>query len=234
MPGKLLLPSAKSGVILEVPPPKISPWWRRAAIAVGVLAVVVGAADAVSRVANNVLGEDAAFFSFAPAALLIEPGLWGLVEGTSTISFVPATLAIPSINVKAGVEPVGKKADGSMDTPKALSNVAWYAPGQKPGQKGNAVFAGHVNNALGAAGVFKELSKVKKGDTIVVTSAEGKRLTYSVEEINEYFLDQAPLAEIFADSGPAGLVLITCQGVWDSQARTYDKRLVVVARLQNP
>jgi len=234
MPGKLLLPSAKSGVIVEAPPPKISPWWRRIAIVIGVLAVVVGAADALSRLAYNFLGDDAAFFTFAPAALLVEPELWGLIEGTSTTSFVPARLIIPKLNVTASVEQVGKKADGSMDTPKALANVAWYAPGQKPGEKGNAVFAGHVNNALGTAGVFKELSALQKGDEVQVVGESGATLTYIVESSNEYFLDRAPLEQIFANEGSSGIALITCEGSWDPSARTYDKRLVVVARLQNP
>ena len=121
-----------------------------------------------------------------------------------------------------------------MDTPQALANVAWYAPGQKPGEKGNAVFAGHVNNALGTAGVFKELSALQKGDEVQVVGESGATLTYIVESSNEYFLDRAPLEQIFANEGSSGIALITCEGSWDPSARTYDKRLVVVARLQNP
>lgn len=234
MPGKLLLPSAKSGVLIKAPPPAVSPWWRRIAIAVGVVAVLVGGADAFSRLAHSFMGDDAGFFSFAPAALIMEPGLWGQIQGTSTVSFVPVTLIAPTIEVEAPVEQVGTKADGSMDTPKRLADVAWYAPGPMPGESGNAVFAGHVNNALGLPGVFTNLAQLKVDDTVQVMGEGGQVLTYAVEKINEYYLENAPLAEIFTRSGPSRLVLITCQGSWDQQTRTYDKRLVVVARLLNP
>jgi len=212
----------------------MSPWWRRIALLVGVVAIFVGASDVFTRAATYVSTADISFSAFAPGALIVDPGLWSRVQGTTSVAIIPATIRIPAINVEAAVEHVGKKADGSMDTPKALANVAWYAPGVKPGEEGNAVFAGHVNNALGLPGVFKELSKIKKGDTVEVEGEGGERLTYAVEEINEYLLLNAPLAEIFANSGPYSLVLVTCQGSWDSSARTYDKRLVVVARLVNP
>ncbi len=234
-----MLPSARSGVLLTAPAPRISPWWRRIAVAVGIVAILIGATDAALRAAAYVSTADLSFtdisFSaFAPGVLVTEPGLLGRVQSTSTAIVVPVTLRIPAINVEASVEKVGKKTDGSMDTPKKLANVAWYEPGSKPGEEGNAVFAGHVNNSLGLAGVFKDLSQLKKGDTVEVEGEGGVRLTYAVEEVSEYFLTDAPLEKIFAQTGPSSLVLVTCQGSWDSSARTYDKRLVVVARLINP
>lgn len=229
-----MLPSAKSGVLIKAPSPIISSWWRRIAIAVGVVAILVGGADAFSRLAHTFMGVDAGFFSFAPAALIVEPGLWGQIQDTSTVSFTPTALIVPAIEVNALVEQVSIKADGSMGTPKRLADVAWYAPGSMPGEPGNAVFAGHVNNALGLPGVFTNLAKLKVGDTVEVIGEGGQVLTYAVENINEYYLESAPLAEIFARSGSSRVVLITCQGSWDQQTRTYDKRLVVVARLLNP
>ncbi len=221
-------------MLLPVPPPKISPWWRRIALVLGVLVILVGTADVFTRAAAFVSTTDISFDAFAPGALIVNPELWGEIHGTSTAAFVPATLIIPAIGVEAPVEQVGKKADGSMDTPKKLSDVAWYEPGQKPGEPGNAVFAGHVNNALGLAGVFKELSKLKEGDRIEVEGAGGERLVYEIESVSEYFLDNAPISDIFTNRGPSKIALITCQGSWDASTRTYDKRLVVVAHLLNP
>ncbi len=231
MPGKLLLPSAKSGVLIEGARKSPSPWWRRIAISIGVLAVLVGLADVTTRVANQLFGDDAAFFTFAPAALLFEPDLWGQVQGTSTTAFVPARISVAAIGVKAEIEPVGKKPDGSMATPSALQRVAWYAPGSRPGSKGNAVFAGHVNNALGLPGVFKELKKLVAGDTVIMESTDGRSLTYVVEEVNRYLTDEAPLEAIFSTSGPSRIILITCEGEWDEETRSFDKRLVITARL---
>ena len=201
---------------------------------IGLIAVLIGSADAVSRLAGRLLGEDAMFAAFAPAAALFEPKLQGEVQGAVVEAFVPMRVAVPSIGVDASIEQVGKTADGAMATPKTIADVGWYKLGAKPGGEGNAVFAGHVNNSLGFPGVFKELSQVKKGDTVQVMGAQGEELTYEVENINTYTEAEAPLNEIFANFGSSKVVLITCEGVWDEITHTFDKRLVVVARLKTP
>jgi len=234
MPKRLLLPAAKSGVLIEKPRPNISRWWRRAALVFGLLAVLVGGADATARFAERFLGDNAAFSAFAPAALLLEPELQGEVRGATVEAFVPARIVVPSIGVDAVVEEVGKTAAGAMATPKVLANLGWYKLGGKPGGQGSAVFAGHVNNALGLPGVFKELSLIKKGDTVEVRDAQGQKLVYQVESIVAYEAEGAPLEEIFDNTGPSRVVLITCEGEWDTTTHTFDKRLVVVAQLLNP
>ncbi len=231
----LLLPSARSGIIITRQP-HISPWWRRAAILFGLLVVIVGGADVVTRFSERALGSDVNFFAFGPAALITDPSLIEAVTGThsstaTTTTLVPLYLRIPSIEVDALVEAVGKKPDGAMATPTNFQDIAWYAPGAKPGGAGNAVFAGHVNNALNMDGVFSRLGEVGVGDRIVVEGTHGERLTYEVKEILTYPANRAPTEEIFRTTGPSQIILITCDGEWDSLARSYDKRLVVVAQL---
>jgi len=234
MPRKLLLPSAKSGVLLESPRPALSPWWRRAALLFGLAAVLVGGADVVSRLAYSVAGERALFSAFAPGVLLIDPSLEAQVQGTRTTSVVPARVQVTSLGIDAPVEQVGKKTGGDMAAPKLLSHVGWYKLGSKPGEQGNAVFAGHVNNGLGFGGVFENLSKIATNDTVVVVGEDGESLVYVVERITVYDKDAAPLDEIFASTGPSRVVLITCEGEWQPAAGTFDKRLVVVAKLKTP
>ncbi len=214
-----LLSSAKSGVLISTPPS--SHWLRKAVIVLGVLAVVVGAADITARLSHAAFGDKSNLVAFAPAIAM--PG--------SLAPLTPSRLLIPSLNIDAPVESVGKKADGSMDTPKKFGDVAWYNPGPKPGEAGNAVFAGHVNNALTTAGVFDHLSLIKPGATIEVRSAAGQTLSYIVETVTQYPVDEAPADEIFATTGPSKIALITCDGDWDAGAHEFDKRLVVVARL---
>jgi LPXTG-site transpeptidase (sortase) family protein len=115
-----------------------------------------------------------------------------------------------------------------MATPSNFDNVAWYSPGAKPGAKGSAVFAGHVNNALLKSGVFEHLSQINKGDYITVEDGAGKSLVYRVSSVEEYQPD-APTDTLFATTGPSRLVIITCDGDWVPAARSYDKRLVVIA-----
>ncbi len=234
MPKNLLLPSARSGVLVKDQRPHLSPWWRRAAVLGGLIAILVGGADALARVSERYLGEDVVFTAFAPAATLFVPTPLGEVEGAAVEAFIPARLIVPAISVDAKVERVGKTSEGAMATPSVLSQVGWYELGKRPGEEGSAVFAGHVNNAIGLPGVFKKLSEIKKGDTVTVQGSLGEELTYVVEEISVYPENDAPLEQIFASEGPPSLVLITCEGAWDEQTRTFDKRLVVVARLQTP
>ncbi len=211
-----------------------SHWLRKVIIALGFLAVVVGGADVSARLSKNMFGENASLVAFAPAMLLLDPSLAGsIVPNVAPTPLTPVRLVVAPLQIDAKVEPVGKKTDGSMATPSTFYTTAWYKDGPKPGEAGNAVLAGHVNNALGLAGVFEHLNQIKIGDTVKVFDAEGKQLAFIVEKINNYPRLDAPLEEIFATTGPARLVLITCDGDWSAQARSYEKRLVVVARLSS-
>jgi len=228
----LLLQSAKSGVIVASAHERRAHYIRLAATAVGMVCVLVGAADLTARLVRGV-GPDAAFLAFAPAAALDLPGRAGglsLSAATTTpAGIVPSRLRIPSLGINAKIEPVGVRADGAMATPSNFDNVAWYSPGGRPGGQGSAVFAGHVNNALLKSGVFERLSQIKKGDYITVEDAAGKTLVYRVSSVEEYLPD-APTDALFVTTGASRLVLITCDGDWIPSARSYDKRLVVVAQ----
>lgn len=149
----------------------------------------------------------------------------------SAPALTPVRLIIPTIGVNVAVEAVGKNANGAMATPKKFTDAAWYELGAKPGDSGNAVFAGHVNNALTKAGVFEHLSDLQTGDTLSVVEESGYALTFAVTDLEDYTDADAPLASIFAKEGPSGLVLITCAGDWDPRAHAYNKRLVIYTRL---
>jgi LPXTG-site transpeptidase (sortase) family protein len=226
--------------------------WRLIAIAIGLLMVIIGAANVASRIATAAFGPNAALTAFAPAAILslnpsLDDSFFGTPAGsaatTSTATstsnaatgpIIPVRLQIPAIGVNAHVEQVGNKADGSMGTPQTFGDVAWYEPGSEPGAPGNAVIDGHVDNALTTAGVFEHLSQVSLGETILVSDASGKTLTYTVTETEESPATSTLAASIFTTTGPSQLVLITCDGTWVPSARSFDQRFVVVAQLQTP
>ena len=213
---------------------------RIAATAIGVLVILIGAADVSSRIAHATFGSNASLMSFAPAVTLLgnynaDTGTIAPVAATrlaSTTPLVPVRLLIPSIGVNAAVEQVGNKADGSMGTPSKFGDVAWYAMGSAPGQAGNAVIDGHVDNALTTAGVFMHLSQIALGDTVTVVNASGTPMSFTVNNIEEIPADSALAASIFSTTGPSQLVLITCDGSWVPNAKSFDKRLVVFASLK--
>ncbi|MGD6817222.1 sortase domain-containing protein [Metabacillus sp. 84] len=143
----------------------------------------------------------------------------------------PAKVEIPSIEVSADMEHVGTLPSGQMDVPKDDRNAAWYNPGTKPGDKGNAVLAGHVDNKTGPA-VFFDLKKLEKGDEIIVKDDKGKEIVFVVKNKASYGRTDAPLNEIFGSSDKRNLNLITCTGTFDRENGTHEERLVVYTELR--
>lgn len=221
---QLLLPSANVAVVYERQRPREYAYYFL--VVVGVAMVLVGAASLLSAAAHTVLGKESALVSFGPVGLL---PLAAPSAPATTTPLIPTTLVIPSLHIEATVESVGKKADGAMAAPTRFDTVGWWRLGSAPGESGNAVMAGHVNNARTTAGVFAHLADIRIGEQIEV-SAEGRTLVYVVEEVSVYGTDDAPLTAIFRADGPSGLVLITCEGDWQPAVRSFDKRLVVYSR----
>jgi LPXTG-site transpeptidase (sortase) family protein len=143
----------------------------------------------------------------------------------------PQTIRIPKINVNASIESVGLDSQKRMDVPKNSSDVAWYDLGYKPGQKGNAVIAGHYDRKDGSPAVFWDLAKLAPGDKIYVTDVTGKEQTFEVTGNQKFPYDNFPLKEVFGDSSDAMLNLITCQGTWNSTTGMYSHRSVIFSKL---
>ena len=138
-------------------------------------------------------------------------------------------LKIPSIGVNAVIGPVALTPDGAMDTPDDPQTVGWYSLGPYPGEEGSAVIAGHRGWKDGVPAVFDDLDKVRAGDVILVTDAEGKERSFIVRETRLYPRDSV-VPEVFA-SDDSHLNLITCVGEWDRELQSSSERLVVFADL---
>ena len=153
------------------------------------------------------------------------------VGNASAEGEAPTRIKIPSLNIDADVEAVGRDSNGAMANPSTFHDVAWFTPGGWAGAKGSVAMAGHVDNALGLDGVFKNLDEIKVGDEVLVTTASSTELRYRVIGMKEYHYEQVPLYEVFDKDDGAYLNLITCGGNWLSAERTYDKRLIVYTEL---
>ncbi|MCA0992589.1 class F sortase [Pseudalkalibacillus hwajinpoensis] len=151
----------------------------------------------------------------------VDPALEGII---------PAQLSIPAIQVDAKVEHVGQLPDGQMDVPKDESNVGWYQPGAKPGDRGNAVLAGHVDNKTGPS-VFFHLGDLEAGDLVTVTDEQGLAYDFEVNAVESYPRNNAPLEKVFGTSSKSSLNLITCAGTFDRDAGTHEERMVVYTTL---
>ncbi len=240
----LLLEKAHTAVLVSSSRSNIpGSWLEWIAIGAGTLAVVVGAwsalsfsASFVSRSMQNTPVAGAMLVAgptFAAPSLAQSVPLSGtdLASTTATNGILPAHISIPAIGVDAPVEQVGKNATGDMGAPTDYKTVAWYLLGSRPGAPGSAVMAGHLNNSLSTSGVFANLDKLKRGDTITVTDDAGHTRTFMVVASEVYAADNAPNDLIFTTLGPSQLALITCDGAWNKGKKSFDQRLVVFARL---
>lgn len=144
---------------------------------------------------------------------------------------LPRQLRIPALGISAHVRHVGINAQGNMATPGTFVDTGWYKYGTVPGFVGSAVIDGHVDNALGLAGVFKNLGNLKAGDEIYVDTASSTPLRFVVEEVASYPVAEVPLERIFTTKDKARLNLITCTGDWNKDSNQYEQRLVVYAVL---
>lgn len=156
----------------------------------------------------------------------------GAVASVQTKQYAqPARLSIPKLGVDASVESVGMDNNENMDIPKNADNVAWYNLGYKPGEKGNAVIAGHFDKVSGAPAVFYHLENLHVGDRIVTTDVNGDTVNFSVVRLATYTDEAFPLEEVFGQAEKSMLNLITCDGTWNSKTKSYSHRTVVYAEL---
>jgi LPXTG-site transpeptidase (sortase) family protein len=140
---------------------------------------------------------------------------------------LPVYLKIPAINVDSAVEYVGLTSGGAMDVPKNQNNVAWLELGQRPGENGSAVIAGHYGWKNGKASVFDNLYKLRKGDKLYIEDDKGVIISFVMRGSRRYN-SNADASDVFvSNDGKAHLNLITCEGTWDKVSKSYSERLVI-------
>lgn len=138
---------------------------------------------------------------------------------------IPKYIRIPKLGLQATIQSVGLNKQGNMAGPDRLTDAAWYKPGPRPGDVGNAVIAGHYGKPHQAA--FWNLGQLKSGDKVEVIDASRQVLRFTVVDTERVSPNEARRQRIFGASHEKHLNLITCDGTWDTQTHSYDLRLIV-------
>jgi len=146
---------------------------------------------------------------------------------TTVSNSLPLRLIIPTINVDANIQSLGINQAGEMEIPTNITDVGWFKFGSKPGEKGSAVIAGHLNGQNNQLGVFANLDKLEVGDKIIVTDTQNISTTFIVYEKRLY--DSGYADDVFNQNDSPHLNLITCDGLWDDNKKNYTQRLVIFA-----
>ncbi|THA26230.1 class F sortase [Streptomyces sp. RKND-216] len=146
----------------------------------------------------------------------------------------PVRLEIPSLDIRARIEPTGLDDRGGVAAPPyaRAGAVGWYREGPKPGERGVALVVGHVDTDTRRA-VFYGLSTVERGTEVRVTGENGRVAQFTVEsaEVVQGEGFEAERAYGQRERGRAELRLLTCGGTYDRQERAYTSNVVVSAYL---
>ena len=140
----------------------------------------------------------------------------------------PTWIRLPSIGAEAPVVNVGLEDDRSMEIPDDVSTTGWYELGVAPGEaSGTAVISGHVDSREQGRGAFWDLRRMDVDDIVTVDHTDGSTSEWRVVARTSYPKDELPIADIFTRFGEPRLVLITCDGYFDRDARSYSDNVVV-------
>ena len=76
--------------------------------------------------------------------------------------------------------------------------------------------------------MFVELADIEPGAVVDVADEAGRLTSYQVTSVDVISKDALPDDVVFARTGPPRLILVTCGGTFDPEARSYDDNVVVV------
>ena len=142
----------------------------------------------------------------------------------------PVGIAIPAIDVRTDVDIVGLDERDRVQVPEDVARTGWYRFSAKPGSgSGSIVIVGHVDGIDQGAGAFYDLRSLRPGDTVTLTRADDRTVTYEVVAREIFAKSKVPLRELFSRSGPERLTLITCGGAFDPASLEYTDNIVVTA-----
>ena len=146
----------------------------------------------------------------------------------------PTSITFERLGINAAIKPAGLDKDGAIGVPANTNDVGWYTGSGTPGGPGTAVLVGHVSGYTSAGGVFLNLKKAQKNDTLRITMGDGRTVEYTVRNTQRFAKDAVDMnaAITSVEPGKPGLNIITCAGKYDAKAKTFSERLVVYATLK--
>jgi hypothetical protein len=150
------------------------------------------------------------------------------VEADDATVGIPLFLELPTLGVRAAIEPVATH-QGVLTVPDDPASVGWWAGSSLPGSvSGRTVIDGHIDSASRGTGALWHLSALTAGEHIVVTTAT-HHVEYQVVARRIYPKNAGIPAEVFDTTGPPLLVLISCGGPFDANRGSYRDNIAVFA-----
>lgn len=175
--------------------------------------------------------------SVSPEAPPAEPFAYSAVVGSgdpsdqeAPVTVAATRLIVPSLNIDMAVTPEGVEDDGYMSIPEDVRTAGWYQYGAEPASAaGSTVVAAHVDDPVQGVGPFSRLRDTEVGAEAQVVDANGVTHTYRVVSVERISKAEVPLDRVFTLDGDPHLVLVTCGGAFDREARSYTDNYIVTA-----
>lgn len=145
----------------------------------------------------------------------------------SVADALPRKITIDAIGVDACIQRVGLDQHNAIAVPTNIHLAGWFVDSPLPGEAGNSIIDGHVLGRFGDA-VFVDLSSLQVNDIVSIQFGDYSEKKFRVIETQTYTVEQAD-TELFkqVEGIDRQLSLITCGGVFDTDAQTYDRRVIV-------
>jgi hypothetical protein len=141
----------------------------------------------------------------------------------------PTSLDIPSIGLDAkDLTDLRIDYRGALQVPTDYTKVGWFSSSAVPGDPGDGVLVGHVDDRNGPA-VFGHLDQLKPGDVIEVGRSDGGTARFGVDSVETFAKDNLPTERVYGPSTAPGLRLMTCGGPFDDGSLNYRDNIVVFA-----
>ncbi|MDQ6696256.1 MAG: sortase [Actinomycetota bacterium] len=120
---------------------------------------------------------------------------------------------------------LGTAPDGTAQVPADPQRAGWFSHSARPGDEGPAVILGHIDSKTGPA-VFYRLRELVAGATVIVDTASGRRVAFTVNRVEQVAKDAFPTNEVYGPAFGRQLRLITCGGTFDRSKGHYRDNVI--------
>jgi sortase (surface protein transpeptidase) len=141
---------------------------------------------------------------------------------------LPVRVQVPAIGVDASLVRLGLDASGALEVPRRPEQAGWFGRTARPGERGAAVIAGHVDSASGPA-VFYRLGALQPGQTIRIRRRDRSSISFRIRRVERWPKDRFPTARVYRATRRPTLRLITCGGAFDARSGHYVDNTIVFA-----
>jgi hypothetical protein len=139
----------------------------------------------------------------------------------------PIRVEIAAVGVNAPIGPLGLNRDGTLQVPGDFGRAGWYTGRPTPGESGPAIVVAHRASRRGP-GAFWKLPDVHTGEEIVITRADGRRILFTVDRVEQHRKDAFPTDAVYGPIPGSALRLITCGGPFEPALGDHYRDNVIV------